>query len=78
MVASWTVLTCISFKEQMWQLVATEMGIPWQSAELMHWELGEQGMNTCANVPKFEPYPPEANVYHSLPSHIPVLPASTL
>lgn len=29
----------------MWQEVAKEMGIPWRSAESMHWQLGEQGMS---------------------------------
>ncbi|ORX92421.1 hypothetical protein BCR34DRAFT_500750 [Clohesyomyces aquaticus] len=34
------------FKDQMWQEVATEMGIPWRSAESMHWQLGEQEMRS--------------------------------
>jgi hypothetical protein len=34
----------------MWQIVATEMEIPWRSAESMHWQLGEQGMSVRGNV----------------------------
>jgi hypothetical protein len=35
----------------MWQKVATEMDIPWRSAESMHWQLGEQEMSARANLP---------------------------
>lgn len=45
------------FKDQMWQKVATEMGIPWRSAESMHWQLGEQEMNARANTPVFQLHP---------------------
>ena len=45
------------FKNQMWQRVATEMGIPWRSAESMHWQLGEQEMSARANAPVFQPHP---------------------
>ncbi|KAF2118981.1 hypothetical protein BDV96DRAFT_488007, partial [Lophiotrema nucula] len=41
------------FKDQMWQKVAGEMGIPWRSAESMHWQLGEQEMSARANAPVF-------------------------
>ncbi|KAF2788643.1 hypothetical protein K505DRAFT_366290 [Melanomma pulvis-pyrius CBS 109.77] len=42
------------FKDQMWQKVATEMGIPWRSAESMHWQIGEQEMSARANAPVFQ------------------------
>jgi hypothetical protein len=41
----------------MWQKVATEMGIPWRSAESMHWQLGEQEMSARANAPVFQLHP---------------------
>ena len=45
------------FKNQMWQRVATEMGVPWRSAESIHWQLGEQEMSARANAPVFQPHP---------------------
>ncbi|KAF2711005.1 hypothetical protein K504DRAFT_376417 [Pleomassaria siparia CBS 279.74] len=45
------------FKDQMWQKVASEMGIPWRSAESMHWQLGEQEMSARANAPVFQLHP---------------------
>jgi hypothetical protein len=39
------------FKNKMWQVVATKMGIGWQSAESMHWQLGEQEMDKRAKAP---------------------------
>ncbi|PVH90928.1 hypothetical protein DM02DRAFT_472046, partial [Periconia macrospinosa] len=42
------------FKEEMWQKVATEMGLPWRSAESMHWQLGEQEMGKRAKAPVFQ------------------------
>ncbi|KAL5400097.1 hypothetical protein PMIN03_012577 [Paraphaeosphaeria minitans] len=45
------------FKDQMWQKVATEMGIPWRSAESMHWQLGEQEMRARANALVFQLHP---------------------
>ncbi|KAF3030325.1 hypothetical protein E8E12_000824 [Didymella heteroderae] len=44
----------VRFKDQMWQKVATEMGIPWRSAESMHWQLGEQEMSARANAVVFQ------------------------
>ncbi|ORY01912.1 hypothetical protein BCR34DRAFT_493531, partial [Clohesyomyces aquaticus] len=38
-------------KDQMWQKVATEMGITCRSAESMHWQLGEQEMSARAYAP---------------------------
>lgn len=40
----------------MWQTVATEMDIPWRSAESMHWQLGEQEMCVRAHVFNSECY----------------------
>ncbi|KAF2245157.1 hypothetical protein BU26DRAFT_77733 [Trematosphaeria pertusa] len=45
------------FKDQMWQKVATEMGIPWRSAESMHWQLGEREMSARANALVFQLHP---------------------
>ncbi|KAF2129103.1 hypothetical protein P153DRAFT_357561 [Dothidotthia symphoricarpi CBS 119687] len=60
------------FKDQMWQKVATEMGIPWRSAESMHWQLGEQEMSARANAPVFQLHPSATSL--SSPSQIPSIP----
>ncbi|KAF9731895.1 myb dna-binding domain protein [Paraphaeosphaeria minitans] len=75
---------CRRFKDQMWQKVATEMGIPWRSAESMHWQLGEQEMSARANAPVFQLHPsatntglkspPTASVPVSIPGQPPPLP----
>ncbi|KAF2002509.1 hypothetical protein P154DRAFT_140188 [Amniculicola lignicola CBS 123094] len=62
------------FKDQMWQKVASEMGIPWRSAESMHWQLGEQEMSSRANAPVFTMHP-SANPIGS-PSATPATPAA--
>lgn len=72
---------CCRFKDQMWQKVATEMGIPWRSAESMHWQLGEQEMSARANAPVFQLHPsatstglnspPTASVPVSMPGQPP-------
>jgi hypothetical protein len=59
----------------MWQKVATEMGIPWRSAESMHWQLGEQEMSARANAPVFQLHPSATSL--SSPSEVPAVPAST-
>ncbi|KAH7117929.1 hypothetical protein B0J11DRAFT_95686 [Dendryphion nanum] len=56
------------FKDQMWQKVATEMGIPWRSAESMHWQLGEQEMSARANAPVFQLHPSATNINSPPPS----------
>lgn len=40
-------------KEEMWKPVAAELGIPWRTAEGMHWIIGEQEMARRANVHPF-------------------------
>ena len=60
----------------MWQKVATEMGIPWRSAESMHWQLGEQEMSARANAPVFQLHPSATSTGMSPPSQAPVVPAS--
>jgi len=40
----------------MWQKVASEMQIPWRSAESMHWQLGKQEMSMRTNAPVFQPH----------------------
>lgn len=66
-------LTNHSFKDQMWQKVATEMGIPWRSAESMHWQLGEQEMSARANAPVFQLHPSATS--SSSPSQNAAIPA---
>jgi hypothetical protein len=63
------------FKDQMWQNVATEMGIPWRSAESMHWQLGEQEMSARANAPVFELHPSATGTGMSSPSQVSGIPA---
>lgn len=57
----------------MWQKVATEMGIPWRSAESMHWQLGEQEMSARANAPVFQLHPSATS--SSSPSQNAAIPA---
>jgi len=64
------------FKDQMWQKVATEMGIPWRSAESMHWQLGEQEMSARANAPVFQLHPSATATGLSSPPELPVAPAT--
>lgn len=71
-----SILTLLRFKDQMWQKVATEMGIPWRSAESMHWQLGEQEMSARANAPVFQLHPSATGTGMSSPSQVPVIPAS--
>jgi hypothetical protein len=61
-------LTMCRFKDQMWQKVATEMGIPWRSAESMHWQLGEQEMSARANAPVFQLHPSATSMGSPTPS----------
>jgi hypothetical protein len=70
-------LTQRRFKDQMWQKVATEMGIPWRSAESMHWQLGEQEMSARANAPVFQLHPSATGAGLSPPAQIPIVPAPT-
>ncbi|KAF1844665.1 uncharacterized protein K460DRAFT_404948 [Cucurbitaria berberidis CBS 394.84] len=63
------------FKDQMWQKVATEMGIPWRSAESMHWQLGEQEMSARANAPVFQLHPSATGTGISSPSQMSAVPA---
>jgi hypothetical protein len=62
----------------MWQKVATAMGIPWRSAESMHWQLGEQEMSARANAPVFQLHPSATGTGMSSRSQVPVIPASAL
>ncbi|KAF2805781.1 uncharacterized protein BDZ99DRAFT_466691 [Mytilinidion resinicola] len=62
----------------MWQKIASEMRIPWRSAESMHWQLGEQEMSTHANAPVFQLHPSAAGTdIPSPPSGRPVMPHFT-
>ena len=51
------------------------MGIPWRSAESMHWQLGEQEMSARANAPVFQLHPSATGTGLSSPSQVPVVPA---
>lgn len=51
------------------------MGIPWRSAESMHWQLGEQEMSARANAPVFHLHPSATGTGLSSPSQVPVIPA---
>ncbi|KAF2264276.1 hypothetical protein CC78DRAFT_246172 [Lojkania enalia] len=64
------------FKDQMWQKVATEMGIPWRSAESMHWQLGEQEMSARANAPVFQLHPSATALASPPPPPPPPAPAA--
>lgn len=63
------------FKDQMWQKVATEMGIPWRSAESMHWQLGEQEMSARANAPVFQLHPSATGLSSPPPATVVPAPA---
>jgi hypothetical protein len=63
----------VRLKDQMWQKVATEMGIPWRSVESMHWQLGEQEMSARANAPVFQLQPSATGTSMSSPSYVPVI-----
>lgn len=54
------------------------MGIPWRSAESMHWQLGEQEMSARANAPVFQLHPSATGTGLSSPSQMPVVPAPAL
>ena len=40
-------------KAELWQPLANELGVPWRSAEAMHWILGEREMARRANTVPF-------------------------
>ncbi|KAF3031939.1 hypothetical protein E8E12_002269 [Didymella heteroderae] len=44
-------------KDQMWQKVATEMGVPWRMAESLHWQLGENEMSERAKASMIQSCP---------------------
>jgi hypothetical protein len=44
------------FKQQMWETIAKEMGLPWRAIEGIHWEMGREEMASRANVPVFQPH----------------------
>lgn len=50
------------------------MGIPWRSAESMHWQLGEQEMSARANAPVFQLHPSATSL--GSPPTAPLTPAS--
>jgi hypothetical protein len=51
------------------------MGIPWRSAESMHWQLGEQEMSARANAPVFQLHPSATGAGLSPPAQVPIVPA---
>lgn len=48
-----TFLTSLRMKSDMWAGVARDLGVPWRTAEAMHWILGEQEMARRAGVTPF-------------------------
>ena len=40
-------------KSEMWANVAKELGVPWRTAEAMHWILGEHDMANRAGTKPF-------------------------
>ncbi|KAJ9641782.1 hypothetical protein H2199_004994 [Coniosporium tulheliwenetii] len=55
------------FKKEMWEGIAKEMGVPWRTAEAMHWQLGELQMAERANVPLFQMATSSTNPQASAP-----------
>lgn len=52
------------------------MGIPWRSAESMHWQLGEQEMSARANAPVFQLHPSATSTGLNSPPTASAVPAS--
>lgn len=50
------------------------MGIPWRSAESMHWQLGEQEMSARANAPVFQLHPSATGTGLHSPPNMPGVP----
>lgn len=46
------------------------MGIPWRSAESMHWQLGEQEMSARANAPVFQLHPSVTGISSPTQTHV--------
>lgn len=46
------------------------MGIPWRSAESMHWQLGEQEMSARANAPVFQLHPSATAINSPTQAHV--------
>jgi hypothetical protein len=42
-----------SMKQDMWNPLANELGIPWRAAEAMHWKLGEEELASRAGTVPF-------------------------
>ncbi|KAL9124563.1 MAG: hypothetical protein Q9217_006117 [Psora testacea] len=40
-------------RAELWQPIATELNIPWRTAEAMHWNLGEREIARRANTVPF-------------------------
>lgn len=57
-------------KPELWNPIATELGVPWRACEAMHWALGEADMCRRANV---APFPMSSNRPEpaSAPAHAP-------
>jgi len=39
----------------MWEMVASELGLPWRAVEAMHWQMGAEDMAARANERVFQP-----------------------
>lgn len=31
----------------MWEMIASELGLPWRAVEAMHWQMGAEGIAAC-------------------------------
>jgi hypothetical protein len=46
-----------SYKRDMWQMIATELVMPWRAVEAMGWQMGVEEMNARANERVFQTHP---------------------
>ena len=59
---------CIRMKATMWADLANELGVPWRSAEAMHWRLGAEDMARRANAVPFAITPTSYSNQPAIPS----------
>jgi len=45
----------------MWEMVASELGLPWRAVEAMHWQMGAEDMAARANERVFQPQSSSSN-----------------
>jgi len=52
----------------MWEMVASELGLPWRAVEAMHWQMGAEDMAARANERVFQPQSSSNKAPRSPPS----------